>query len=320
MAIKKQLCFDKPFAPTALLLLADAVLFVVAFYLLTLPSTAAFIASQMMLALFFFHNFGILHEAVHGNLHKKRWVNNAVGHYASIFCFTAYFPWRYMHQKHHVWAGSLNKDPTMRILEKMKEKGEIPKFYRIAWFLWLPLPAAAQHLLFWFYPLRVLKEGTNDQSFFRSSIISSVFLILCYGAFIYYFSFAWLLQNIGLAILLYFLLTEIINLPHHMNVPVFVSGERLSKLHPWQQHVTTRSCPYPGVLSEIITLNFSLHIEHHYFPSLPWYRLKGLRDIIKPLLVDEYKEVSDFGWNIEKRKFSPEKTILSDVKHPLLEP
>ena len=126
------------------------------------------------------------------------------------------------------------------------------------------------------------------------------------------------IQNFGLSILLYFLLTEIINLPHHMNVPVFLSTPARDKLHPWEQHATTRSCRYPWRLSEIITLNFSLHIEHHYFPNLPWYRLKRLRDILKPKLGEDYVEVSDFAWNIEKRKLPPSDVILPDVPHPLL--
>ena len=118
-----------------------------------------------------------------GNLYKARWVNSLIGHVASIFCFTPYFPWKHMHQRHHTWAGSLNKDPTMRILEKMKESQKIPSLYGVAWYIWLPLPAAAQHFLFWFYPLRVRKEGTNDRHFFHRSLFSSLFLIVVYAAF-----------------------------------------------------------------------------------------------------------------------------------------
>lgn len=318
LELKKQLSFERPFLPSLVLLVADAGLLAFALYLLTLDSLVYFILSQMLLALFFFHNFGILHEAVHGNLSKKKWVNSAVGHYASIFCFTPYFPWRQMHQKHHYYAGSLNKDPTMRLLEKMKIAKKIPFLYKTAWHVWLPLPAAAQHILFWFYPLRAYKEGVKEKHFLLKSVFSSAFILSAYVLLAWSFPEWFTLKNFGLAIFFYFILTEVINLPHHMNVPVFYSDEKRERLLPWEQHVTTRSCHYPGFLSECVALNFNLHIEHHYFPNLPWYKLKAVRAILKPALGSEYTEVSDWGWNIKSRVKPAEDIILKDVPHPLL--
>lgn len=318
--IRKKLCFSRSTGVTLAILIADAVLAGFSLYLLTFENIWSYVISQIFLAIFFFHNFGILHEAVHGNLCKERWLNTVFGHYASIFCFTPYFPWRHMHQRHHTWAGSLNKDPTMRILEKLKGMGKIPIMYAIAWRAWIPLPAIMQHIIFWGYPLRVIREAKADKKFILQSLFSCVFIISVYASFFYFFPLWMTIKNFGLAIFLYFLLTEIINLPHHTKVPVFYSNPAMDKLHPWEQHVTTRSCKYPGILSELIALNFNLHVEHHYFPNLPWYRLKKLRDILKPMLGNEYMETSDFGWNIRNRAISATEAILPDVPHPLLQP
>ena len=318
--IKSQLSFSRPLWITLAVLVADLALFAFAMYLITLKYTAMFLISQMLMALFFFHSFAMLHEAGHGNLHRLRWVNTFLGHYFSVFCFIPYFVWNYTHPKHHLWAGSINKDPTMRILEKLKQLGRIPLIYSIAWRIWIPLPAAGQHVMFWLYPFRLLKEYTSNKRDFYRATFSVLFL-----ASTYYFLYLWFpnvvtIHNFGLSIFLYLMLTEVINLPHHTHVPHFYSTPNLDRLRPWQQHITTRSCHYAGILSELIAMNFNLHIEHHFFPNLPWYRLKKARDLLKPRLGDEYMDVNDVCWNRRIRALSMTDVILTDVDHPILHP
>src|SRR5579862_9015083 len=49
---------------------------------------------QALLALFYFHNFALLHEAGHGNVHRRDAVNVLAGHYCSLFCFLPFYPWK----------------------------------------------------------------------------------------------------------------------------------------------------------------------------------------------------------------------------------
>jgi fatty acid desaturase len=50
----------------------------------------------------------------------------------------------------------------------------------------------------------------------------------------------------------------------------------------------------------LLVLNFNLHTEHHLFPTLPWFRLKQVRKMIRPEL-KPYTEVHGLGWNYEMR-------------------
>ena len=319
IAIRDRLSFSKPLKFTLLTIAVQCLLFVVAIWLLMQDHWAHFIVSQLLLALFFFHSFAMLHEAGHGNLYKKRWANRITGHFFSVFCFMPFFSWQHMHRGHHVYTGSINNDPGSRTLRKIKKLGRVPSAYQVCWRFWAPMVAIAQHVMLWFYPYRIWREEPENKELLRQTLFSTAFLIICYATFAHLFPEVVTIKNFGLSVFLYLVLTEIINAPHHVGMPHFYSIPKMEKLKLWNQHISTRSCRYPGVFSELITLNFSLHTEHHYFPTLPWYRLKKARDLIKPTLGEEYNEVGDFVWNWENRKVPAAQVVLSNVSHPLLD-
>ena len=319
LEIRKHLSFEKPLWVTLLVVAVDVLLFGFALHLLAMEKVLPFLISQILLALFYFHNFALMHEAGHGNLHKTRWVNNLLGHCFSIFCFMPFFAWKHMHQGHHIWVGSINKDPGSRALKQLKSIGKIPLIYAIAWRMWIPSSAIVQHAMLWLYPRRIFKEEKKNKLVFYQSLFSVLFLLSAYVTLYRVFPQWITLSNFGLSIFLYFVITEMINIPHHVNMPHFYSSPTRDKLHPWEQHISTRSCYYPGFLSELIALNFNLHIEHHYFPNLPWYRLKKLQHILKPKLGSEYTEVSDVVWCVRNHAKSAQDVFLPDVTHPLLQ-
>jgi omega-6 fatty acid desaturase (delta-12 desaturase) len=77
----------------------------------------------------------------------------------------------------------------------------------------------------------------------------------------------------------------------------------------WQQHMPTRTCDYPRGLSELLVLNFNFHVEHHVFPTLPWYRLRSARTLLKPALGTDYREAHGLRWHIQQRKRSLTKVM-----------
>jgi fatty acid desaturase len=317
-AIKNQISFDKPLWITLALIVIDLGILATALYFLTLGSLPAFIAAQFLLTLFYFHNFGILHEAGHGNVHHDRWINTVIGHYSSMFCFMPYFPWKLIHQEHHVWAGNIDKDPTMANLKKMREQKKVSWLVNFAWRSWIPLAALLQHFVFWLYPLTMWETGKMNMKSFLQSLFS-VGLIASF----YYLAFTLFpnvvnLQNLWPSLIMYLMVTELVNLPHHVNLPTFHTSEKRNKLHPWEQNVTTRSCHYPYGLSALFTLNFSYHTEHHFFPNLPWYRLPHLRSILKPKLAGDYNEVIGIGWNLANRSRDANDIVLPEIQHPIL--
>jgi len=315
--IKKQISFEKPLWITLLVVVADLGLLAVALKLLSVGGFLSFILSQIILAVFYFHNFGLLHEAGHGNIHKKTWVNTLLGHYFSIFCFMPYYSWKYIHQEHHVWTGNIDKDPTMAKIKEFREKKSIPLIHSFFWKSWIPLAAFSQQYVFFAYPIIIWKSGKMTPKIFMQSSFSVFFIISVYVTLAYLFPDTVNFSNFVLSYVLYMALSELVNLPHHVQMPNFHTSPERSKLHPWEQHITTRSCDY-GFLSSILALNFNYHIEHHFFPNLPWYRLKKLRSIIKPKLGREYIELKGIAWNIKNRAISAKDVLLPEVSHPLL--
>ena len=318
MAVREQLSFEKPLWVTLLVIAADIALLCLAFWLVRMDSLGAFLLAQPLFTLFYFHNFALLHEAGHGNVHPKRWVNTLIGHYASLFCFMPYFPWKFIHQEHHVWAGNVDKDPTMKNLKTMRQTQHVNPVGRVAWRSWVPLPALAQHFVFWFYPLAMREAGKMTKKALLQSCFSIGLLAVFYISILHFFP-AWVsFHNLGISLIFYLMMTELVNLPHHVMVPTFRTSEKRAKLHPWEQHITTRSCHYPYFLSEVLTLNFNLHTEHHFFPNLPWYRLRTLQRHLKSSLAQEYNEVYGLNWNLTNRSKDLRDLMLTEIPHPLL--
>lgn len=314
---RQQLRFDRPLWPALAVIGFDAGLAATAFWGMSLGGTAAWLAAQPLLTLVYFHNFALLHEAGHGSVHERRRVNTLIGHYASICCFMPYFPWKLMHQEHHIWAGNIEKDPTMANLKKMRDRGRVSPLVRFAWRSWVPLAALLQHFVFWGYPLHLWKTGKLNRGNLAQSLISIGFLAATYTALGLLFPAQISLSALWPSLLLYLVVTELVNLPHHVMMPTFMTTPARNRLHAWEQHVTTRSCYYPYGLA-FLTLNFNLHIEHHFFPSLPWYRLPRLRALLKPALGEGYTEVIGIGWNLQNRSRDAGDIVLPQIPHPLL--
>jgi len=313
MAMKDVLSFEKPLWITLAVLAADLLLFLFGFWLIEQKSFFAFLLSPFIFALFFFHNFAILHECGHGSVHRLRWVNDLIGHYASIFCFLPYYPWKYIHQEHHVWSGNLDRDPTMKNLKQIAEQQKVPLAVRIAWRSWIPLAGLWQHFVFWFYPAAMWRSGKMTPEAFRRSCFSVLWLVVVYIALFALLPHWFNMGNFGLALLIYLIGVELVNLPHHSDMPSFRDGKPITKLHPWEQHLSTRTCYYPFGLSELLTLNFNLHTEHHFFPHLPWYRLKQVRRMLKPALEGRYNEVIGIRWNLANRRRDPNDIMLKQT-------
>ena len=205
----------------------------------------------------------------------------------------------------------------MANLKKMRERGRVSPLVRFAWRSWVPLAGLLQHFVFWLYPIALKKSGKMNQNNLSQSLISIGLLAITYTALFHFFPNTINFHNLWLSFVLYLIMTELVNLPHHVMMPTFKTTESRNRLSAWEQHITTRSCHYPFGLA-FLTLNFNYHIEHHYFPSLPWYRLPALRRLIKPHLGHDYTEVVGIGWNLQNRTRSASDIVLPEIHHPLL--
>jgi omega-6 fatty acid desaturase (delta-12 desaturase) len=255
-----------------------------------------YFAAQALIALLCFHSFALLHECGHGSATPWRWLNVVLGHCASILCFIPFYPWKYIHLKHHTWAGHLENDPTLRSLRTFRDQGT-PALARAGWRSWIPISALLQHVVYLGYPLRMYRAGELTSRRLMRSAASVLWMLAAYTA-IYEFAPAALHpRSWALGVALYLITEELVNLPHHVGMPT--SATRLA---PWDQHRVTRSCYYPIGLSEFFVLNFNFHIEHHLFPSLPWYRLRAARKLLVPALGEGYDQAVGVEWNVRNRR------------------
>jgi fatty acid desaturase len=93
--------------------------------------------------------------------------------------------------------------------------------------------------------------------------------------------------------------TEIINLPHHLELPFLKENNRYSFA---EQYKSARSCIYPKMISKHMVLNFNYHIEHHMFPQAAWYDLENIHFNLKENLAEKYNSDTAFFWIKGARK------------------
>jgi fatty acid desaturase len=270
-------------------LIVDAGLFALGLWLLSSGNFLAYISSQFLFALISFHSVAILHEYRHGTASSSHWLNTITGHYCSPFCFMPCFPWKYLHTEPHTWAGNLNRDPTLKAIRDYREDQHFKNtLLRLAWRTWVPLLAFMQHLVLWNYPLMLRQMGRLRGRRLAYSTFSVLLLPLTYGMLYFLWPHVFNLRNFGLAFVIYLVFVELINFPHHLGTEVYRTTEKGKKLSLWEQTPVTRSCYYPVVLSELLLLNFNFHIEHHLFPTLPWFQLRRARTLVRKALGSEY--------------------------------
>jgi len=309
--LKKQLDLRPSWVPNACIIGIDGFLIAGALYLLNQPSWFAFLMSQGMLAVVAFHAFGVLHECGHGAVFRSQLANTILGHLASPLSLLPYYPWKFIHAEHHRWTGNLHKDPTLRALRERKAVGKFSFLHRWIWKSWIPVAALTQYFVFWCYPFILMMQSDTPPRRILQCGFSVLWMLGFWTVLLFCFPATFNLRTLGLACVLYFFIVELINLPHHSDRPVFVEQQSNKRLRYWEQHRTTRSCYYPRWIAELLFLNFNFHIEHHFFPSLPWHRLREARKLLRLPLSTEYSECFGFQWNIENRAKDPEEVFLT---------
>lgn len=249
--------------------------------------------SALSLSLFYFRSFSMMHEAVHGCLHQSRRLNDLAGLLFGAFCFLPFAQWREIHLFHHQWAGNVEKDPVMKlVLEFRKPPTRMRAFLSTLWRSWFPILALLQYQVFWLEcASRFWKAKRGLDS------LSMVLPLLLWAAVIAAAGWPVAVFVILPSALLYFALVEVINFPHHMNLPQY-EGE--TKLSIWEQYKISRSCIYPKLFSHFVLLNFNYHTEHHLFPTLPWYRLNALSERLRRELPG-YNFTLGNDWILENR-------------------
>ncbi len=288
--ISRQLHFNPNPLNLVLHLFVDIILFIAITFLL--DSSLALI-SIILIPVLLFRSFALMHECVHSSAISNRWLNDFVGIIAGAFCLLPYEPWKKIHLEHHKWTGNVDRDPSMGLIKQFPNFGQRKlRFLNFCWKHWIPAMATSQHLVFWLKSYQYVLKTNSKAGIFKNAF--SVALPISLYCFI-----PW--PEIFPGLLVYLLLVEVINLPHHLQMPM-ISGN--DSIPVYQQDRLARSCIYPRWFSRHILNNFNLHIEHHLFPRLPWYRLEEARFMICQLNSQSYRKVAGNHWILENRKRS----------------
>ncbi len=259
--------------------------------------------ASIAVAVLMFRNFAIMHEAVHSSISKHRTVNTIIGTLAGGICFLPYSGWKKSHLEHHYWTGNVDKDPVMalvKIIPLMPKRSK--KTLDFFWNHWIPLIAFLQYSLFWALCMKQVATRKNSFEF----NVSCLFPIALWATVAISLPVKFLMLAILPGIFIYLVAVEIVNFPHHMELPQYHEN---TKLNLWDQHITSRSCSYPKFVEQFIVLNFNYHIEHHMFPEQPWYNLSKLQKSIRPYLANSYNQDNQIDWILKNRPKTVEEMI-----------
>lgn len=244
------------------------------FYLSTSSNWVIWLLGQITLGINVVQWFAILHDLGHNHFFSIKRLNSIIGHLASFICILPYYPWKYIHREHHVWTGWKDKDPTMTIVSPRELSEGKRKFVNVCWKLWIPIMTLSFSFdNFW--NIKKLYRMYPSWKFKWRNTFSILFLFATYTCVISFFGWSEFLKVWGLGYLIFLLISDPLLLSQHSGVPQMVSkeGETAKKVHFKDQDEYTRSLIFPSWVSTFILLGFNRHILHHFFPTLPGYRL-----------------------------------------------
>lgn len=269
--------------------LTDGVLVSLVFFAYHLPSFFSFAAIPIVATLIF-RNFSLMHDAVHRAVSKNSNLNDLVGITSGAICLLPFEPWRRSHLEHHSWSGNLDRDPVMALVKgfpnfSVRLQNVLSRF----WQIWIPLLAIMQYGVFYVLAAKVFLAKRDSFKVLVSLVAPIFFWGVALAVLPTHFSLTILLP----AFFVYMIAVEVVNFPHHLQLPQHQGETRFAA---WEQYKTARTCTYPKWFARLVVLNFNYHVEHHMFPDVPWYHLNKLHARIAPILRNEYNTDEQFAW------------------------
>lgn len=259
--------------------------------------------SQLLLPILMFRSFCLMHDCVHGSVIKNKAIGDGIGIIAGAFCLLPYEPWKKIHLLHHKWTGNVDKDPSMGLIKQFPFYKPIRvKVLNFCWQFQIPALAISQHFVFWTKSYQFVLEAKTTEEKVKNALSILIPLIL-------YASIS-LTKNLP-ALALYLAMVEVINFPHHLQMPML---EGKDSYPVYDQYRSARSCQYPRWFSRNILNNFNLHIEHHLFPRLPWYQLDSASSLVKKELGEGYTGIKGNAWIRENRQKPIEEVFSKNIE------
>ena len=246
-------------------------------WLATRSAIVPWATGQVVLGAAFLQWFTLLHECGHGTLFRARQLNTAAGHLAGFFALIPFRCWRLIHARHHKWTGWQDIDPTTAALVPRPLGGVERGVINVCWRYWIPLFSVLYRLTnFWNLP-RLRRLFRSKPGAEGALTIDTVAMGVAYITLLIVAGPAALIRTAGLALVLAFVVEDILLLSQHTHMPMGLShGREVEPYGALAQEPFTRSLRLPRWLSRML-LHFDAHELHHMFQAVPGYRLRQLR-------------------------------------------
>lgn len=228
---------------------------------------------QILIAVFLFQSFVLLHEFGHNSLFSSKRLNDALGWMAGFFSLIPFLNWRFVHHLHHRWTGWRDKDPTTEKTFDELLNDQKRRVINVSWKYWIPLFTIGYRFGIYWNVEKLKRHLTPEQ--FRIAKLSLGLHLMLYVAAGVLFGGA-ILASLP-AILLAFTLTDLLTLSQHSHIEMEHSrGEAVKPISAARQAVYTRSLALPSFVGRYLFFNVHLHEAHHAHPTAPCYELERL--------------------------------------------
>ncbi len=215
--------------------------------------------------------YALSHETAHGSVFKTRWLNKAVLWVTSVLYMEE--PWhrRYMHLNHHAHTWHVDVDSQMPFDTPMTFRGWLLEASGIGLLIFHSKALVA--LSFKNYTpimLEIIPENKLAVSTRNARIMLSIYLAIGLAAAS---GASWLLwfivipRVLGAPVMLLFTLIQHVEMSE--NSPSIIDSTRSFRTN-W--------------LGRFLYVNMNYHIEHHLYPSVPFYSLPKISEAIKDQL------------------------------------
>jgi acyl-lipid omega-6 desaturase (Delta-12 desaturase) len=225
---------------------------------------------------FYVRMFAVLHDCAHGTFFKRRWQNNALGHFIGLFFYTPFFMWREGHIKHHVNSGNLDRrqdNPDVWLMT-VKEYRSSSSFRRLQYRLFRnPII-----YLFVIPPLLFLVSFRLPSGKFSRSINANIILLDLLICVVYILAFTligmekFLLVHLPYSLLGFMVGAFMFYLQHQFEDGYY---ERESEFSFQMASLKGSSFYTIHPFFEWITGDVGYHHIHHLNPGIPMYNLSS---------------------------------------------
>ena len=237
----------------------------------SLPTWGAFAVNTLALYLL----FTPAHEAVHGNIRGRSalpaWVETAVG-WVSASAFLFPYPiFSYAHRAHHKHTNHPERDPDFWVASKQPFK------VLLACLSMLP-----DYYYFYFSRTRALLANPAERSGTFASVAFLVAVASGFAAWGLVAGFAvplavWFGPALLASTFLAFVFDYLPHRPHEDR----------------RRYRDTRATLFPGLTLALLSQN--LHLIHHLYPSIPYYRYGEAFRRLRPYLESRGARIDDLG-------------------------